>query len=251
LAVNASGWEDLAGKLTDGASFLGYENGDILRATGKGESFASIVSSSPFAEKLNAVNRRKLDEALEDSKMIADRVAQTSREKRGDSSPAEDAAPRVDQSPESDVSSPHSGLVGAETDGLGVIRTGISPTAAANGTNDAGETPSAAEGTSAPPASTVMALKRPAQRLTEAQRIEAIQLAATRSRLAHEPYRGPASASENAAPAAAPETLADDLSLFQRVSRTYRKRSPWLNPLGERAGDRLRSMAKPEIFRGL
>jgi hypothetical protein len=249
LTVNASGWEDLAGKFTDGASYLGYENGDILRATGQGESYASIVSSSPFAEKLNAVNRQKLDEALEDSKMIATRVAQTSRERRGDASATEESTPRINQGPDSVISSSHDGTVREETDGIGVIRTGSSVTAA----DSAANIPKPERGLaslSQPTSSPAIKPKKPAHRLTEAERIEAIQRAAALSRLTHEPYLAPAPAAENTALAAPAEALTD-LSLFQRVSRTYRKHSLWMNPLSEHSGDKLRSMAKPELFREL
>jgi hypothetical protein len=247
--VNASGWEDLAEKFTDGASYLGYENGDILRATAKGETYASILSSSPFAEKLNALNRKKLDEALEDSNMIAARVAQTNRERSGDASATEDPVPQINQSPYSVISSSHDGTISEVSDGIGVIKTGSSATAA-DGTADIQKPGRGIASLSQPTSSPAIKPKKTAHRLTEAERIEAIQRAAALSRLTHEPYRAPVAAAENTALAAPAEALTD-LSLFQRVSRTYRKHSLWMNPLGEHSGDKLRSMAKPELFREL
>jgi hypothetical protein len=235
ITVEALDWSELSTKVKDGASYLGYHEGDIIRASLKGETFSSIVTESPFAKDLNIENRAKLDEGLSDSKMIANRVIQTYQENGGQSLAENDTA---------------SGSNGQEQPGE--LRVNLNQPAfgsEAYGNTAAGQgAPANATGGAVAPGGNGKAEAADAaeaHKMLEAERIEAVAKAAAIYRAESKPYRTPASIVQ-----AKVEDLFDT-TLFHRVSQAYRRKSAGMKTFDSRSGDLIRSIERPEIFRNL
>lgn len=227
--VSSVEWETLASRIKDGASYLGYQDGDILRASLKGESFSSIVQESPFAQKLNYENRAKLEEGLADSKMISQRVVQAHREKNepiaATESPEEQGEIRIG----ANHSTPP-----AESGEKSATGGAVAPASEAQ----AAAKPKAAD---AKPAG----VNEGSRAMLESERLEAVAQAAALARSEKRAYRAPASLAQSRV-----EDLLDT-TLFQRISQTYRRRGAGMKVLDSRSGDLIRSIEKPEIFRSL
>lgn len=231
LNLSSVDWDSLASRIKDGASYLGYQDGDIVRASLKGESFSSIVTESPFAQKLNYENRAKLDEGLADSKLISQRVVQSHREKTGIEPLAEASEPVAAQN-EIHVGANHP----AQSDESGARD-------ATGGAVSPGKTEGQGNTTAAANANTATS---PGNRaLLEAERLEAVARAAAIARAENKAYRSPASVVQSKV-----EDLLDT-TLFQRISQTYRRKSAGMKTFDARSGDLIRSIEKPEIFRSL
>lgn len=231
MEVSSVEWESLASRIKDGASYLGYQDGDILRASLKGESFSSIVQESPFAQKLNYENRAKLEEGLADSKMISQRVVQAHREKNepvaATENPEEQGEIRIGAN-----YSAHPAESGEKSATGGAIAPANEAQAAAK--------PKAADATAKP-----AGVNEGSRAMLESERLEAVAQAAALARSEKRAYRAPASLAQSRV-----EDLLDT-TLFQRISQTYRRRGAGMKILDSRSGDLIRSIEKPEIFRSL
>jgi hypothetical protein len=232
VEVKSIDWESFASSVEDGASHLGYEEGDILRATFKGESFDSIVSNSPFVKnKLNYVQRAQIEESLADSKMVAQRVMQTYRTKTG-AEPVE-VAESPAQSGDVQIAANHQAQTPESNE------TNASGGAVAPGST--AESPKEAKANAAPAAGAPSGSRA----MLEAERLEAVARAAALARAENKSYRSPASVMQSKV-----EDLLDT-TLFQRISQTYRRKSSGMRTFDTRSGDMIRSIEKPEIFRSL
>lgn len=238
MSVGSLDWDDLAGKIRDGASYLGYQNGDIIKASMKGEPFSSIVSESPFVQKLNFENRAKVEEGLADSKMIAQRVVQTHQEKTG-SEPLAEMAQNF--SPTEQSGSVHIG----PKDGTSPYASNAEQSATDSGGLAPDSRPASPSTQSTPTYSAAPISQERSRLMLEAERQELVAATAARARSEKKSYRELASMAQSRV-----ENLMDT-SLFQRVSQAYRRRSSGMNGLESRSGDLIRSIEKPEIFRDL
>lgn len=240
MNVSSVDWDTLASRIKDGASYLGYQDGDLLRASVKGESFASIVTESPFAKKLNYENRARLDEGLADSKMVAQRVVESHRDKTGSEPLAAAPAPATAASGtdnEIRIASNQAGSP-AESGERNASGGAVAPaTQAGQAQAQAGNGEKAAANKGAEAAAN--------RAMLEAERLEAVAQAAALARAEKRTYRSPASVVQSKV-----EDLLDT-SLFQRISQTYRRKSNNMRTFDSRSGDLIRSIEKPEIFRSL
>jgi hypothetical protein len=196
----------------DGSVHLGYENGEIVRQAFHGASFSSLVLSSPFAEKLDSFNREKIETAFADPRAIMEKF-QLAKTQEGD--PAR-TAPAV---------------VAKE------------PTAVAVQTPAAAPPPQVAVPAQQP---AIAALAGPSRQLASVSRISPSALHPLAD------LQEPQDSLESRNSLAAAGDQVESISLFERISRSYRKRSAQMKALGStNTSDAIKAMGAPEAFKNL
>jgi hypothetical protein len=255
LKVNAFSWEEAAKKFDDGASVLGYDDGDILRKTGQGESFLDIVTESPFAQNPNEPNQKSLENGINNAGEIAEnaRERQKALAQMGNEPGDSGNAPKGESiTPSSAGDDGHQAANKGSQADAGVTYVGETPTPGAAGPKTATPLPAseridanANTGAGAPSAG------HAAHRMTIAEKIEALQKAALAARKAGRALASLAATGESPDIKRTDEEMVG-YSLFERVSLMYRKRGPSLERYEASATARdIQKMSQPEFFKGL
>lgn len=233
----------------DGSEFFGLEKGELLRRAKTGASFYEVVKDSPFAEKLNAGLKEKLDYGLTESSLVADRVrvrqeleklgekvTEKAIEERLAEGPATPLAPAAEIIPASSVAAPVPAPVAAAIPTTQSVAASVAPLARAE--------PAASE-----------------RALTLAERIDAVAAAARARQAAVRAGRSPSSVPiplVTPLVQAAPATNLLDTSLFQRIRQLYQRRGATFRPpatdsqgAATESGRALKSLAEPAFFQSL
>lgn len=219
-AVNALGWKELSERFPDGSVYLGYENGEIMRRAFAGEPFAAIVNESPFVAKLDRTKRNAVEETLADPDSAVAKALEGRSAAGGAEVSVASAGVPVG------VSAP----VGAEVSAPHKDPTPLAPTPRGRGILE-----SHAQTTGA---STPVPLDAGARQLASIEKISPGAM-------------NPLSDLRGPAVSPAPAEM-HGISLFERVSVSYRKRRREFHTHGStKAGDEIRGMGTPEAFRNL
>lgn len=230
--------KEMMERFDDGAQYLGFNKGELILRAYKGESFMTAFSDSPFAEKLSKTIRETVDYALGNpaekiEKVKEKRVAEIEKKRQEAEARGETLAD--DRSLASTIT--------AEPASLAVIEASA---AQKSGLSAAGMKEAiAAAGTAAPPENPAASLRwdglgrtsLPAGPGSYAAQVQA----------AEETRKGTEGLASQAA-------LEEDpnLSLFQRVSLSYRRHTPRLKAYQESNTARdIRLTDKPEFFKDL
>ncbi|MGE3262182.1 MAG: hypothetical protein AB7K68_10410 [Bacteriovoracia bacterium] len=224
-AVNALGWKELSERFPDGSVYLGYENGEIMRRAFAGEPFAAIVNESPFVGKLDRTKRNAVEETLADPGPV---VAKALEGRVTPASGAEVSVTSAGQSTRFNASGGPALLAGAQVLAPTREATPLAPSPRGRGIS---EGYAQAFGASAP-------VDVGARHLASIEKISPGAM-------------NPLSDLRGPAVSPAPAEM-HGISLFERVSVSYRKRRREFHTHGStKAGDEIRGMGTPEAFRNL
>lgn len=250
--------------IEDGASSLGYEEGEILRQTAQGKKFTEIVTESPFFDNLNEPTRRKIETGLADSRSLVAKV-KTERKEMAAAKGEIDAQEALDNSiltarPELSGSgfvsagSSGSSRMGSRPDQVvsaGSNQEKVDPKADSKnaGTQAIAAGAAIESGKVNPGSLKAVGEKDTNRKMTESERIAALAEAALKARLS-----GRTLASVLAAPSPTPqpaltEAELTELNLFLRIHQTYQKHRPALKR--SETGKAMQGMDAPDIFKDL
>ncbi|MGZ3657765.1 MAG: hypothetical protein ACXVCI_00605 [Bdellovibrionota bacterium] len=215
-------WKNLSAAIDDGSSSLGYERGELIRRSAEGQTFSTAFSDSPFAESLNKPTRDTVEAALANPSDVTDRVkerklAEAEKAKTEDAISGPARAPALSDSPAI------GGRV-AESAAVAVVARAPASVAASGGGGGAGGARAASVGSAS------VSVEGGSSEASKAS-----DLAAARSLL------GEGSAAS-----------ANESTLFERVSLSYRRHAKGLRSLGDSNTARdLRTMETPAFFKNL
>jgi hypothetical protein len=223
-------WNNLLNKFDDGASRLGYQNGDLIKSAQKKQSFFDVVTSSPFAEDLNVVNRAKIESGIADASFIVERVKANSKLAKSETENPETMA---------DISASNSSKNEVVNQNIREEKT------ESGAANQLPSNPIIAEAKS---------LEAPAviRKQTLAERIAEIERLAKEQRKNRSIASLEEKNSELKKNLERRETSNEDKTLFQRVALVYKKhhaRLKYIEP--SRVGASILELEKPAIFNDL
>lgn len=218
-------------ELEDGSTYLGYENGEILKRARAGDSFLDVITESDFYKKLSFSQKRSAANAVEN----AEEIAEKTREKKGllakDSKQKEEEG-RSPAAALADSSLKSKGPRDGETAGYTTVPQQLELSGAVTGAAKAtgtGKAENAAITLMTIPTNAFFDVNENA-RLIEKQRAAAL-------------------AAEQAARNA---KVLEEFSLFERVRMMYQKRAPSLRRMEiSETARAVRSTEAPQFFNSL
>jgi len=230
-------WEKLIQSNPDGASYLGYNEGEIIRRAVKGESYVQVILDSPFSEKLSEPVRAKAEVAASNPTEAANTALARSSLDGGSRLPTDTYTP------------PAAALSPNSISASAPVLPAYSQTLSANPDFDA------------PYYSN---LETPSEEMeSELKKISAEEQSGAKKPLLADRIAQLEKMAKNASPTLRGRSLAsfqepqesppqlEDSSLFDRVRGAYRKRHLGLRTQESITGKAVRSMDQPAFFKEL
>lgn len=234
----------------DGASLLGYQDGDIIKSAAKKESFFDVVVNSPFVNDLNVVNREKFENGVTNSSMIIERVKAAGKfptmvAQEGDANNTEPTTASV-ASANSSISPTDQALgstVPLAGPGMTIANQSSGFSVEPKLENVAKNTPISSDSNKVDTTVSTFARKP-----LLAEKIAELEMAAKQKKNIR------SLASEEEPKTDTNDSLAfgsEEVTLFQRVRKNYSKRQEGFRSSGAKTTDSILQLEKPQIFQDL
>ncbi|MCO5142167.1 MAG: hypothetical protein M9962_03655 [Oligoflexia bacterium] len=218
------GWEYFAEKINDGASYIGYNNGEIFKRAEEKESFLTVFTDSPFYQnKLNKKQQASSEEAInypqDPINSAKEKYAAKKEERELNGETVAEASSENKDATANDLMDAINSQIGHEETQQPIA--GGSATYSLNSSDNE---------------------NKQTTNLPYYNKEVVAELAARRSLAS---VNNPSQSEQLSA------LRTEDLSIFERVSLTYRKVSPHMKSLESQTGKDLRRLDTPTFFKNL